>query len=184
MNIYIPQHLRNIEIIDQLYRMIEAYSQIYSDSGEDSFEGYRNSRIDDPVKKFLELCISRDSISGTDQDYDEVINYLSKLFYSVKGTIKIFDYMARYLGLDLDGDILYNSQTITMNFSGLEVSNEALFYNSLRDFLDALICYTELNTNIDSINLTVKGEFTNFVGSNLKSYSKITVNPYEIKYWE
>lgn len=183
MKIYIPQHLREVDIIDQLYRMIEAYGKEYSNTTNDSFSGYQNYRVDDPVKKFLELCISEDSI-GENQDYDEVIRYLSKLFYSVKGTIKIFDYIATFLGLDLDGDILYDGQTITMNFINLNVPNEALFYESLRNFLDALICYVELNTNIDTVDLTIQSNFINYIGGNLRSYNKITVDPYEINYWE
>lgn len=183
MKIYIPQHLREVDIIDQLYRMIEAYGQEYSDSTENSFGEYQISQTSDPVKKFIELCISEDSI-GEDQDYDEVVNYLSKLFYSVKGTIKIFDYMAKFLNLDLDGDILYDSQEITMNFIGLNVSNEALFYQLLKDFLDALIYYTKLNTNIDTANLTIQSNFTAYVGGSLRSYKKIEVEPYEINYWQ
>ena len=183
MKIYIPQHLREVEIIDQLYRMIEAYGQEYSDTTEDSFGDYQISQTSDPVKKFLEFCIPEDSI-GEDQDYDEVINYLSKLFYSVKGTIKIFEYMSKFLNLNLDGDILYDSQEITMNFVGLNITNEALFYNLLKDFLDALICYTNLSTNIDTVDLTIQNSFTAFVGGNLRSYKKIEVEPYEINYWQ
>ena len=183
MKIYIPKHLREVEVIDQLYRMIEAYGQEYSDITTDSFGEYQVSQTSDPVKKFLELCISEDSI-GEGQDYSEVINYLSKLFYSVKGTIKIFDYMAKFLNLNLDGEILYDSREITLNFINLNVSNEALFYNLLRDFLDALILYTRLNTNIDVVNLNIKNDFTAFVGGSLRSYKKIEVEPYEINYWQ
>lgn len=71
-----------------------------------------------------------------------------------------------------------------MNFINLNVPNEALFYESLRNFLDALICYVELNTNIDTVDLTIQSNFINYIGGNLRSYNKITVDPYEINYWE
>lgn len=183
MRIYIPQHLREVEIIDQLYRMIEAYGQEYSDTTTNSFGDYQISQTSDPVKKFLEQCIPESSI-GENQDYEEVINYLSKLFYSVKGTIKIFEYMERFLGLNLDGEILYDSQKITINFVDLSVSNEALFYQLLKDFLDALITYTELDTNIGTVNLNIENSFNAYVGGSLRSYQKIEVEPYEINYWQ
>ena len=43
MKIYIPKHLRNIEIIDQLYRMIEDYEEQYSSvvsTQQGSFDDY------------------------------------------------------------------------------------------------------------------------------------------------
>lgn len=182
MRIYIPQHLREVEIIDQLYQMIAAYGEEYSSDSTDSFENYQSSLASDPVKKFLEYCISEEDM-GEDQDYDEVINYLAELFYSVKGTIKIFDYMERYLNLNLDGDILYDSNEVTINFVDLDVSNETLFYELLTDFLDALIYYTNLNTNIGTTNLNIENSITAYVGGSLRSYRKIEVDPYEIEYW-
>ena len=189
MKIYIPEYLREVEIIDQLYRMIEQYEIEYSGTINtlNSFDGWRDSRANDPVKKFIKLCLPEEILTPElkeEQEYEEVVNYLAKLFYSVKGTIKIFDYMARYLGLELDGDILYDSSTITINFKNLSVANEALFYNSLREFLDALICYTQLNTNISSVDLEIQNSFVSYVGAGIKSFSKIAVSPYEINYWE
>lgn len=181
MKLYIPKHLREIELIDQLYRMIEEYGKSYSQTSQESFNNYYISQSNDPVKIFLELCISRDSI-GSDQDYDEVINYLSKLFYSAKGTVKIFDYMVQFLGLDFDGEIIYDSKEITINLNSLNISNETLFYNSLKDFLDSLVYYEKLNTNIGSVDLIIESNFINYVSGNLRSYSKITVEPYEIDY--
>ena len=185
MKIYIPEHLRNVEIIDQLYRMIELYEKEYSSKNiiQSSFDDYYTYFGSDPVKNFLRLCISKSDLQE-DQDYNEVINYLSKLFYSVKGTIQVFNYMLQYLPLEFDGEIIYDSKEITINFKKLSVENENLFYNLLRKFLDALIYYTKLNTNISfgSVDLTIKSTFQNYIGTNLKSYNKTTVMPYEIDY--
>lgn len=184
MKIYIPKHLRNVEIIDQLYRMIDSYESEYSSEVvQNSFDDYYIYYGSDPVKNFLKLCIPKSNIPE-DQDYDEVINYLSRLFYSVKGTIQVFNYMIQYLPLSFDGEIIYDSKEITINFKNLSVENESLFYDLLRKFLDALIYYTRLNTNIGSgsIDLTIKSKFQNYVGANLKSYNKMTVMPYEIDY--
>lgn len=183
MKIYIPEHLRKLDIIDQLYLMISEYSSIYADDNinQTSLSDYQKTLISDPVKNFIRLCINKEDIRD-DEDYEEVINYLSKLFYSVKGTIKVFEYMSKFLNLDLDGDIIFDSKEITINFKSLNVSNESLFFNSLRLFLDSLICYIKLNTNISSINLTVEGEFINYVGGNIRSYKNIITELYEIDY--
>lgn len=183
MKIYIPKHLRNIELIDQLYRMIESYEEQYTQSQKGSFDDYYVYSGSDPVKNFLRLCIPESSLPA-DQDYEEAINYLSKLFYSVKGTIQVFNYMIQYLPLDFDGEIIYDSGEITVNFENLSVENESLFYELLKGFLDALTYYTRLNTNIGSgsIDLIIQSKFQNYIGANLRSYNKMTVTPYEIDY--
>lgn len=184
MKIYIPEHLRKLDIINQLYQMINEYSITYgSDTqyGQTSLSDYQKTLSSDPVKNFIKLCINENNIRE-DESYEEVINYLSKLFYSVKGTIKVFEYMSKFLNLDLDGDIIFDSKEITINFKSLNVPNENLFYNSLKLFLDSLICYTKLNTNINSIGLTIDGEFINYVGGNIRSYKNIIAELYEIDY--
>lgn len=184
MKIYIPEHLRKIDIINQLYLMINEYSITYGSTNQyrqTSLSDYQKTLSSDPVKNFIKLCISENNIRE-DEDYEEVINYLSKLFYSVKGTIKVFEYMSKFLNLDLDGDIIFDSKEVTINFKSLNVSNESLFYNYLKLFLDSLICYTKLNTNISSIDLTIDGEFINYVGGNIRSYKNITTELYEIDY--
>ena len=83
MKIHVPIHLRKIEVIDQMCKMIEEYGENFYIDTTDSFENYYYYLKLDPVKRFLNLCISRsDLYSG--QDYEVVINYLSRLFYSVK----------------------------------------------------------------------------------------------------
>lgn len=184
MKIYIPEHLRKIDVINQLYLMINEYSITYGSNnqyGQTSLSDYQKSLSSDPVKNFIKLCISETNIRE-DEDYEEVINYLSKLFYSVKGTIKVFEYMSKFLELDLDGDIIFDSKEVTINFKSLNVSNESLFFNSLKLFLDSLICYTKLNTNISSIRLTIDGEFINYVGGNIRSYKNIIAKSYEVDY--
>ena len=177
MKVYIPSHLRKIEIIDQLAKMIQEYSTKYYESNSDSFDNYYYDLKNDPVKKFLNLCIPENSIAG-DQDYEEVINYLAKLFYSVKGTIKVFDYMKSFLNLKFDGDIVYTTNNIEFSISEISLNDENQFYESLRDFLDALLYYRNLETNIDTINLILTGDIENYVGSNLTCYSKFTAEPY------
>lgn len=177
MKVYIPSHLRKIEIVDQMARMIQEYSTNYYVSNTDSFDDYYYSLRNDPVKKFLNLCISEDSIGG-DQNYEDVINYLSRLFYSVKGTIKVFDYMRSFLNLKFEGDIVYTTKYIEFNLADITLSDENLFYESMRDFLEALLYFQELRVNIGTVNLILTGNIDNFVGSNLTCYNEFVAEPY------
>lgn len=177
MKVYIPSHLRKIEIIDQMARMIQEYSNHYYENNYDSFDDYYYSLKNDPVKKFLNICISEDDISS-DQDYEDVINYLSRLFYSVKGTIKVFDYMKSFLGLKFEGEIIYTTKYIEFTLSEVSLSDENLFYESLKDFLDSLLYYQELKTNIGNINLILTGDIDNYVGSNITCYNELIAEPF------
>lgn len=177
MKVYIPSHLRNIEIVDQMAKMIQEYSTNYYEQSTDSFGDYYYSLKNDPVNKFLNLCISEDDITG-DQTYEDVINYLSRLFYSVKGTIKVFDYMKSFLGLKFEGDIIYTTELIEFNLSEVTISDENLFYESLKNFLDALLYYQRLETNIGTTNLVLTGNISNYIGSNLICYNEFVAEQF------
>lgn len=177
MKVFIPSHLKKIEVINQMAKMIQEYSTNYYEGGSNSFDDYYYSLRNDPVKKFLNLCISEDNI-GKDQNYEDVINYLSRMFYSVKGTIKVFDYMKSFLGLKFEGDIIYTTKYIEFTLTEISLSDENLFYESLKGFLDALLYYQELRTNIGIINLILTGDIDNYVGSNLTCYNKFTAEPF------
>jgi len=180
MKIHVPIHLRKIEVIDQMCKMIEEYGENFYIDTTDSFENYYYYLKLDPVKRFLNLCISRsDLYSG--QDYEVVINYLSRLFYSVKGTIKVFEYMRRYLGLNFEGDIIYTTKYIEFKLSDISLTDEKMFYQYLKEFLDALLYFQELRIIIDAVNLVLSGNINNYVYSGITCYNEITAEIYEAK---
>lgn len=178
MKVYIQPHLRKIEIVDQMYNMIQEYANYYVESVNSFSDYYYFDLKNDPVKKFLKLCISEDSIKEG-QEYEEVINYLSRLFYSVKGTVKVFDYMKQYLGLEFEGDIVYTTKYIEFKLAEISISDENLFYESMRDFLDALLYFRELRSSIDSVDLVLSGEISSSIGSGIVVYNKFIATPYE-----
>lgn len=176
MKIYIQPHLKKIEVIDQLEKMVRGYSDYYVENVNSFADYYYYDLKNDPVKKFLRLCIQ--TVSG-DQDYEEVINYLSRLFYSVKGTVKVFDYMKQFLGLKFEGDIVYTTKYIEFKLSEISLTDENLFYESLQEFLEALLYFQELRSSIDSVDLVLGGEIISSVGSGIIGYNKFTATPYE-----
>lgn len=179
MKVYIPNHLKNLTIIDQLSKLIQGYSEYYEET-YNSFDDYYYSLRNDPVKKFISICIP--SLDNKDQSYEDVVNYISRLFYSVKGTIKVFEYMKNYLGLVFEGDLVYTTKYIKFKLGELTLSDENLFYESLESFLNSLLYFQKLEILSDSINLVLKGEINNYVGVELDSFNKFNADIYEGDY--
>ena len=179
MKIYIPEHLRNLPIVDQMYKLIVGYENYYEEN-PDSFDDYYYNLKNDPVKRFLYLTIPEDSLNlGDSQNYEDIINYISRLFYSVKGTVKVFDYMKKYLNLQFDGEIEYTVRYIKFKLTSISVQNENLFYESLKDFLNALLYFQEMGINLDNVDLVIKGNISNSVGSNIEYFKEFSADIYK-----
>lgn len=173
MKIYIPKNLTNIEIVSQLKKMIDGYAEYYEETNG-SFDNYYYYLKNDDVKRFITLCISEDTLDSS-QEYSEVINYISRLFYSVKGTPLVFNYIEKYLGIKLK-NIVYTAETISFEVEGIETYNINSFINSLRNFLSALLYYGELTSTIEMINLIIKGEIHTNVSSGIIRYKEFIID--------
>lgn len=204
MDLYIPEHLRKIGVIKQLCTLIEEYSKVYEEDVEDSFDDYDYALKVDPVKKFLGFCLPEDRVYDEDtengggfwewneetesyirvswdkdtQDYNTTINYLAKLFYSVKGTTTVLTYMKRYLGLKIVGDITYTPHHIEFYVEELEVADEGLFRDALEDFLSALLFYEELNVNFGKVVLSVRSDIKSYMNGGAVCFRYYTADPY------
>lgn len=173
MKIFIPKNLTNIEIISQLKKMIDGYAEYYEETSE-SFENYYYYLKNDDVKRFIGLCIEEDTLDKT-QEYSEVLNYISRLFYSVKGTPVVFDYIEKYLNIKLK-NIIYTADTISFEIEKIDTYNINTFVNSLRNFLSALLYYGELTSTIEMINLIIKGEIHTNVSSGIVRYKEFIID--------
>ena len=173
MNIFIPKYLRErVKIIDQLYNMIRAYYEEYSQTKEeDSFDQFRFSRRNDYVVRFLDYVIptkyitteiNGETITVEDKTTRETaLNYLSKLFYSVKGTYKVLDYLIDYNILNADEnwwnlnnlnnnkvDISYTARSIDVKVDKLpDGLDRELYCDYLEKFLCALLYFEFLESN-------------------------------------
>ena len=173
MKIFIPKNLTNIEIISQLKKMIDGYAEYYEETNG-SFDNYYYYLKNDDVKRFITLCISEETLDSS-QEYSEVINYISRLFYSVKGTPLVFNYIEKYLGIKLK-NIVYTAETISFEVEEIETFNINSFVNSLRNFLSALLYYGELTSTIEMINLIIKGEIHTNVSSGIIRYKEFIID--------
>lgn len=173
MKIYIPQHLKQLEIIDTLSKMILEYGKYWS--GEmNSFSDFYSYLKKDPVQKFLSSCLNTATLAPG-QDPEVVLTYITKLFYSVKGTSKVFDYMKKYLGLNISGDIIYNPELTEIVISSIELDDESTFIESFQEFLKALLIFKDIQISIPEINLVLQDSINSTVGGQAVTY-KVTLS--------
>ena len=183
MKIYVPSHLRSLEIIDKLCKMISAYAEgpyyeDYSTAWTDFYSVYLKV---DSVKRFTSLMITRRE-DQTEEEYENIISYISSLFYSVKGTFKVFEYMVKYfpmLKINLE-EITYDGRYLIIKLNSiteLNIMDENLFYNSFINFLDALIYFERDGSNIEvgKLALTVEDSVESYMKLNSTNYIEYEV---------
>lgn len=179
MKIYIPKHLRKIIVVDQMCKMIEKYSEEYSDKSiKDSFDYYNTTLKLDPVYKFINLLVSKETV-GDNQEVDEVINYLSNVFYCVKGTRLVLNYLQPLLGLDVK-DINYTTSKLEITLNVLETSNLGQFTQYFKNFLSTLLYFQDFELILESAELKVSAEIDNYLSSCAKYYKEVTIDVEEV----
>jgi hypothetical protein len=181
MNLYIPKHLRRLRIIDNMCRLIQVYSDDYLEDRTTAFDNYRYYLKIDPVKRFLHFCINswEDNSNGENENYESVIKYLSKLFYSVKGTIKVLEYMKRYLNLKITRET-YSIQVLSFTLEEVTLTDidEKIFYDALLDFLEALLYFKTADIKIELIKLYISNEPNNCIGTGIITYEEYKPTQY------
>ena len=144
-----------------------------------AFDNYYYYLKVDPVKRFLHFCIDKWEDGEREESYESVITYLSKLFYSVKGTVKVLDYMRRYLNLNII-ELIYTVEELSFTIEVVNLVNidEKIFYDALVDFLKALLYFKNLNIKIELINLNISNELYNYLGTGVVTYEEFRPEVY------
>ena len=196
MKIYIPEHLKSIHIIKQLYEMIKSYGEDikWNQVTPSSFDNYKFSLKTDPVISFLDLILPSwvDLVrNGVSSRYDPInktvytienntltdtgfwddkllpvieeerkkkISYLSSMFYSVKGTFKVLEYLKLFgiFGNSLK-DIRYTTKSIDIKIDSINVDRDQ-FFSMIEAFLGTLLYFEELNITIGESKIEFNGE--------------------------
>lgn len=185
MNIYIPKHIRRIGVVSKMCELIERYSKsgMYVDNTLDSFNNYYYYLNTDPVNRFLHICIpeSEWAEEHESEEYESCISYLSRLFYSVKGTFQVLDYMKSYLGLEFEGPIVYTVKTLKFTIKEVTLTeiDEKIYYDALLDFLKALLYFQKAEIKIELIKLHLGNTLHNFTGAHIITYKEYTTVRYD-----
>ena len=176
MIIYIPNHLeQNLPIVKQLSSMIQEYSKLYGEVDSlGSFDYYYAHYNSDSVRSFIELCLPKENYSN-DSEYSGIVDYLTKLFYSVKGTYLVFLYMKKYLKIDFIGEIKYTINHIQFEISEITTHDLSVYISRLKDFLASLLYYGDLEATINTINLRIEETISNSISVGIKRYKEFTV---------
>lgn len=147
MRIYIPQHLRKLGIFRDLGKMVEKYASDY-ESSEGSFSDYQRFLKIDPVLRFVNFCISQGERS--DDEYQDITNYVARLFWSVRGTKRVFDFIKRYLGIRFVGEPIYTVKTISFSIANeTDWYDVALFNEYFIEFLNYLLYFENIQYKVD-----------------------------------
>lgn len=157
----------------------------FSENNE-SFSVYSQISSSDPVYSFLKLVykipvvLDNGSIVrvnlGIEKIYDDIpegytkkkvlseasekssgiLNYLTALFYSVKGTFRVFDYLRDYNIIDLvESEIKYTVKSISVTVKSIDGITSSQFCDSFEKFLSALLFFEKLSITIKSNSLSV-----------------------------
>jgi hypothetical protein len=155
--------------------MIQEYSKLYGNIDSlGSFDYYYAHYSGDSVRSFIELCLLRSDYSS-ESEYSGIVDYLTKLFYSVKGTYLVFLYMKKYLKIDFIGKIKYNLNHIEFEISEIITNDLSMYISSLKGFLSTLLFYGDLAANINTINLKLEERVSNTISVGIKKYKEFTV---------
>lgn len=178
MVIYIPSHLRkNIPILNDVSRMIETYNKEYSNFQVDSFSDYYEYYSLNTVKKFIMLCLNNLDIPKNN-NLEDIINYLIKLFYSVKGSPQVFSFMKKFLGIKFKGDVSYTINSIKFEIEEFSTNDLQFFIDSLKDFLSVLLFYGDLRSDIKIINLNLQDNIKLSMAVNIQKYREYDVEEF------
>ncbi len=168
MRIYIPQHLRKIGIFKDLALMISKYEENYKDPTS-SFDSYQSYMKIDPVLRFISFCIPQGE-GQTEDEYMIILDYITRLFYSVRGTRRVFDYMSRYLGIIFKGSPIYTTKLISFSIENSQSWYDVSLFNTyLVDFLNYLLYYENLNYDVD-LDLTITEDKKFYYGIGVRTY--------------
>lgn len=165
MKIYIPKHLKEVGIFRDLGRMITEYEENYVPPVT-SFDDYQLYTKIDPVLRFVSFCISEDQV---EEDYESVLEYVTRMFYSVRGTRKVFEYMVRYLGIVFKGEPVYTVRTLSFSIEDRPEYDASLFNYHLVEFLNYLLYFESLNYNPSS-DLIISEDIKFYCGVGVKTY--------------
>ena len=171
MNIYIPKHLRKLEVIDNLCKLIGGYREetlgsTNTDNSSKSieldyyFNKYKTLSYD-PVKKFVGICITNNNDTQDNDFLTEKINYITEIFYNLSGSYKIFHMLEVLLGfkmvVDYQINLGYLKITIDSDtYNNIFGLNEDLYQNSFINFLNALLFFKKIDIIYDKIEMILE----------------------------
>lgn len=178
MKLVIPSHLTEINVVLQMYMLMNKYSESGYEEYVDSNDYLQRDRNFDYIRNFIERTGNRDSFTN---------EYLINLFYKLKGNYKVFSEMEKHLGLKFK-EIHYDINHLDYSLESAATNDNSDYFSMLKNFLRSLLYFVNDGTdpngndseledpidNSDYVFTTDKGE-TRVVINNDKESSEGTV---------
>ena len=106
------------------------------------------------------------------------------MFYSVKGTCKVFEYMKNYLDIKFEEThkipYIYTVRRLEINIEKASIDDETLYYDAIKGFLDTLLYFEELDLNINKFELNLDERLENYLQLGNVCYKKINIQGLEL----
>ena len=161
MIIYFPESVMELPLISKAAEMLDMHSDLY----EVPEVNLKQSTILDPVKNFLSLYFNE-----SDENSEEIINYLAQNFYSVKGTRKVIEFLYKFNLLSSDCTVTYrSSKRLEISLGGSNIKTwmdengrqstidycSEEYINRLREFLKALLYFGNLDMRLNTLTISI-----------------------------
>lgn len=142
MILKIPKHLTDLNIVLQMHQLVSEYSSNYYEdtSGEDYL--YLKDLNFDYVREFIEMSCPNSDIY--------TIDYLTNLFYKIKGATEVFNQVENHLGIKFKGKPRYQINYLLYEFEVIKTNNINGYFRAFKNFLRSLLYF--VNDGTDSGN--------------------------------
>lgn len=173
LKLKIPENLLSIPVVSQMKLMWDFYEESLGQENN-NISTISNEELNG-IKAFIDKCLEDESLIASDEETVNVANYLVKLFYSLKGTPKVFEYMKNYLGIDFSEDPVYKDFSISMKIGEIETTEISAYFKLLCKFIRDLLYYYELSIIIDTVNLFISSNLTSNIGAGVVTYKEFNI---------
>lgn len=181
--IYIPQHLKKIPIISNFYNLLNAYETENPMRTVDTYVIGNISEVieqkkEDPVYYFIWNIVENNYKNFSINYKNNLVTYLTKLFYSVKGTCKVFDFMESKLFLSFSSYPTFENGNLKFQLKKVIDFNENAstnFSQAIKNFLARLLYFKESENTYGTVTITVVETFEYEINSNVIPYKTFTI---------
>ena len=137
MKLVIPSHLTEINVVLQMYMLMNKYTESGYEEYVDSNDYLQRDRNFDYIRSFIERTGNRDSFTN---------EYLINLFYKLKGNYKVFSEMEKHLGLKFK-KIHYDINHLDYSLESATTNNNSDYFGMLKNFLRSLLYFVNDGTD-------------------------------------
>lgn len=145
MILKIPKHLTDLNVVLQMHLLVKEYSEKHYEEDSNDDYLYQKDLNFDYVKNFIEItCPNSDKYT---------IDYLTSLFYKLKGSLEIFNQIEKHLGMTFIKKPKYSINYLYYYIDVIHTNNINEYLRSFRNFLRSLLYFANDYTDSEDDEL-------------------------------